>query len=34
MKAKKKPIASITPQELGVDVTQQLATLQVRWLGV
>ncbi|KAF6246280.1 hypothetical protein COO60DRAFT_1707605 [Scenedesmus sp. NREL 46B-D3] len=29
MKAKKKPIVSITPQELGVEVTQQLATLKV-----
>uniref|UniRef100_A0A383WD85 Electron transfer flavoprotein subunit beta n=1 Tax=Tetradesmus obliquus TaxID=3088 RepID=A0A383WD85_TETOB len=29
MKAKKKPIAKLTPQELGVDVTQQLVTLQV-----
>ncbi|WIA14839.1 hypothetical protein OEZ85_001558 [Tetradesmus obliquus] len=29
MKAKKKSIAKLTPQELGVDVTQQLVTLQV-----
>jgi hypothetical protein len=29
MKAKKKPIASVTPQELGVEVAQQLATLKV-----
>ncbi|WIA35004.1 hypothetical protein OEZ86_003500 [Tetradesmus obliquus] len=29
MKAKKKPISMLTPQELGVEVTQQLVTLQV-----
>jgi electron transfer flavoprotein alpha/beta subunit len=29
MKAKKKPITSVTPQELGVQVSQQLATLKV-----
>jgi hypothetical protein len=31
MKAKKKPIATLTPGELGVEVTQQLVTEQV-WL--
>jgi electron transfer flavoprotein beta subunit len=29
MKAKKKPIAKMTPDELGIDVTARLATLKV-----
>jgi electron transfer flavoprotein beta subunit len=29
MKAKKKPLETITPQSLGVDVTPRLATLNV-----
>ena len=29
MKAKKKPIATMTPDELGVDVTPRLVTLKV-----
>jgi electron transfer flavoprotein beta subunit len=29
MKAKKKPIVTMTPEELGVDVTPRLVTLKV-----
>ncbi len=29
MKAKKKPISQVTPQELGVDVANQLETVRV-----
>ncbi|MDP7344592.1 MAG: electron transfer flavoprotein subunit beta/FixA family protein, partial [Alphaproteobacteria bacterium] len=29
MKAKKKPIEQVTPEELGVDVTPRLETLKV-----
>lgn len=29
MKAKKKPIESMTPEQLGVDITPQLQTLEV-----
>ena len=31
MKAKKKPISVMTPDELGVDVTPRLTTLKVEW---
>lgn len=30
MKAKKKPIEGLTPEQLGVELAQQLVTLQVR----
>lgn len=34
MKAKKKPITAFTPQDLGVEVQQQLVTVKVTTAGL